>query len=337
MSSAAGRSFPKRLLRALALHAPGMSDVVRERDRLRLQRRILQEETARLRVEVGRLAGGVQKAGMWVPAGHFYSPVPSLEEVRKRAVMTFDRDVRELPGIDLHEEAQLVLLEQLKRFYPEMPFTAESQDGLRYRFENRYYSYSDAIFLYCVIRHLAPQRIIEVGSGFSSCVILDTNELFFDGAIACTFIEPYPDVLRSLLKPGDREAYELIQSPVQDVDIERFLALDAGDILFIDSTHVSKTGSDVNKLFLEVLPRLRPGVCVHVHDIFHPFEYPEGWVEAGRAWNEAYLLRAFLIGNSSFEIMLFNTFLEAFHEEWFRREMPLCLKNPGGSIWLRRR
>jgi hypothetical protein len=100
---------------------------------------------------------------------------------------------------------------------------------------------------------------------------------------------------------------------------------------------VSKIGSDVNHLFFEVLPRLARGVYVNFHDVFHPFEYPRSWIYEGRAWSEAYLLRSFLTFNHEFEVVLFNTFLETFHEPWFREHMPLCLENPGGSIWLRRR
>jgi methyltransferase family protein len=322
-------SEAKRRLKALALRAPVLGRLITERDELRAER-------SRLRKESGRLKNELDRFRTWVPPGHFYSPVPSQAEVKDRAGEIFDRTRRALPGIDLNEPGQLATLEELKRFYPEMPFTADGTPDLRYRFENRFYSYSDAIFLYSVIRHLSPKRIIEVGSGYSSCVILDTNDRFFDGAISCTFIEPYPDVLRSLLRPGDEEANEIIQAPVQDVDPERFTELEAGDILLIDSTHVSKTGSDVNRLFFEVLPRLRRGVWVHIHDVFYPFEYPEQWIEEGRAWNEDYVLRAFLTFSSGFEIALFNTYLEGFHGDWFRREMPLCLKNPGGSIWLRR-
>ena len=178
--------------------------------------------------------------------------------------------------------------------------------------------------------------MIEVGSGYSSCVTLDTNALHFQNQIARTFIEPYPDLLHSLLQPGDRARIEIIDRGLQDVALSRFHALEANDILFIDSTHVAKTGSDVNYIFAEILPTLRPGVYIHFHDIFYPFEYPKAWVFEGRAWTEAYLLRAFLTCNREFEIVLFNTFLERFHRPYFLQHMPLCLLNEGGSIWLRR-
>ena len=109
------------------------------------------------------------------------------------------------------------------------------------------------------------------------------------------------------------------------------------DILFIDSTHVSKLGSDVNRIFFEILPTLQPGVLIHFHDIFWPFEYPSDWVKKGFAWNEAYILRAFLEFNDSFEIIFFASFLHTHHHAWFQENMPLWLKNSGGNIWLRRR
>jgi hypothetical protein len=119
---------------------------------------------------------------------------------------------------------------------------------------------------------------------------------------------------------------------------ELFDQLNENDILFIDSTHVSKTNSDVNKILFEILPRLKRGVLIHFHDIFYPFEYPKEWVLQwnGFGWNEDYILKAFLMYNNQFKIVMFNTFLEHFHKEWFKENMPLCLENEGGSIWLQK-
>ena len=144
-------------------------------------------------------------------------------------------------------------------------------------------------FFYCILRHTRPARVIEVGSGYSSCALLDTNELFFGNSIACTFIEPYPQLLTSLLKDGDDSRITVVAKNLQDVELSVFSELSAGDVLFVDSSHVSKTNSDVNYVFFEILPRLSSGVYIHFHDIFYPFEYPKEWVYQGRAWNEAYL------------------------------------------------
>lgn len=294
------------LAKKVARHAPGLKDLVAPPD-----------------------------AVQFVPPGHFYSPIPSLDEVKWDEHRLFDRS-RELVGIELNEARQLELLNDFRRYYAELPFPEHKTAEYRYFYENEWYSYSDAIFLYCMLRNIRPRRIIEMGSGFSSCVTLDTNERFFQNRIECTFIEPHPERLLSLIRDEDHERIEIIQKRVQDVDVSRFLQLEKDDVLFVDSTHVSKIGSDVNYIFAEILPSLRQGVYVHFHDVFFPFEYPRNWIYEGRAFTEAYLLRAFLTFNNAYEIVFFNTFLEDLHRKEFIRDMPLCLRNEGASIWLRR-
>lgn len=277
-----------------------------------------------------------EKSRQFVPPGHFYSPIPNLEDVAAREQAIFHRIPRTVPGIDLNEAEQLALFDSFREYYRELPFADRKTRDLRFFYDNPAYSYSDAIFLYCMIRYARPKRIIEVGSGYSSCVSLDTNELFFDNRISCAFVEPYPQLLESLLKGDDKGRIKIIPRPLQEVDISLFSSLSPDDILFVDSTHVAKVGSDVNYLFFEILPSLAAGVYVHFHDIFYPFEYPREWIFEGRAWNENYMLRSFLEYNSAFKIVFFNTFLEHFHEARFAAEMPLCLKNKGGSIWLKK-
>ena len=268
------------------------------------------------------------------PPGHYHSPIPSKEEILKRKEKIFTVGKKEIDGIDLNETEQLRLLEEIKAYYSEIPFGSNKKDNLRYYFENGSYSYSDAIFLYSVIRHFKPRRIIEAGSGFSSAVMLDTNEYFFQNKIKCIFIEPYPELLLSILREDDKNNHKIIDRCIQDVDVASFKELKENDILFIDTSHVSKTGSDVNYILFDILPKLEKGVLIHFHDIFYPFEYPDKWVLGGRAWNENYILRAFLQYNSKFKIVFFNTFLEYYYKDWFDKNMPLCLKNKGGSIWL---
>ena len=282
---------------------------------------------------------------LWEPPGHFYSPIPSIDEVKRNAQRVFSTTSRELGGIDMNEVGQLALFEQLAAYYVDQPFTAEQQPGTRYYFENPAFSYFDAIVLHCMIRHARPQRVIEVGSGYSSCVLLDTNERFFRSTIACTFIEPYPQLLQSLIRAEDRDRTTIVARNLQDVDPAIFSELTAHDILFIDSSHVSKTDSDVNYVFFQILPRLSAGVHVHFHDIFYPFEYPKEWVYQGRAWNEAYVLRAFLQHNAAFTIEIFNAYLETFHKDTVARMMPLCTRysrhsmvpTSAQSIWLKKK
>lgn len=262
--------------------------------------------------------------------GHFYSPVPSDEDV----AAALRKAPSELDGkdIDLHLPEQMQLLQLLAEMYPSIPFKEQGTPGFRYRYDNETYAYGDAIILHLMIRWLRPQRIIEVGSGNSSCVTLDTNQFFFNNQIRCTFIEPFPAFVQSLLKPDDN--VHLLPAPLQDVDLAVFDTLEPRDILFIDSTHVSKLNSDVNRLFFEILPRLNPGVFVHIHDIFPGFEYPEQWLREGRAWNEQYLVRAFLQYNDHFRIRLFPGHLINCDRTWFQKNMPLVLSNPGGALWI---
>jgi predicted O-methyltransferase YrrM len=226
-----------------------------------------------------------------------------------------------------------MLVQLFEQYYSEIPFTENKNNKTRYYFENGVYSYTDAIFLYSMIRHFKPKQIIEIGSGFSSSIILDTNEHFMNNSIKLTCIEPYTDRLKSLLNNNDENTTIIIEKDVQDVHIETFEKLNSGDFLFVDSTHVVKTGSDVNYILFEILPKLKSGVFIHFHDIFYPFEYPKDWVFIGRNWNEDYFLQAFLMYNNKFEIKLFSHYLHKHHKEVFNK-MPLCYKNHGGNLWL---
>jgi predicted O-methyltransferase YrrM len=282
-----------------------------------------------------RLQSLQKKAGLY-PLGHFYSPIPDLDEVMKDEAAIWGDLPRTINGIDLNEQEQLHLLGKFIEFYKEIPFSVKKTKQFRYFFENDAYSYSDAIILYSMIRYAKPVQVIEVGSGYSSCLLLDTNERFFDGKIKTTFIEPYPELFYSLIRESDKDRIRVIPARLQDIPLVEFDTLERNDILFIDSTHVSKVNSDVNCIFFRILPRLKSGVIIHFHDVFYPFEYPKSWVYEGRAWNEDYVLRTFLEYNSAFKILFFNTFMEYFFEDYFQKYMPLCLENKGGSIWLQK-
>jgi predicted O-methyltransferase YrrM len=287
------------------------------------------------------VARTIASLGLLKPrAGHYYSPIPSRKEVRRDRTRIFDRSLRELPGIDLDDAGQVALLEALARYYPEQPFTPEPSPHTRYHLRNSWFAGADGLMLHLLMRHAQPQRVLEVGSGFSSLVMLDTNERFFDNRIRLTFVEPNAERLLSRLRPGDAALARIVERRVQDVDLALFRELEAGDILFIDSSHVSKVGSDLNHLLFSVLPELAPGVLVHFHDIPYPFEYPQEWIEYGFAWNETYLLRAFLQYNSTFRIRLWNSYLALAHADLLEDWMPLWTTTVdfgvGGSLWLER-
>jgi hypothetical protein len=277
----------------------------------------------------------VLKQGMF-PAGHYYSPIPAKEEVEAHI---HAREVEEpgLPDIDLQRERQLALLGEYRRFHAEIPFPETRTDGLRYYFRNPFFSRPDAVFLYSFLRNQQPRRIIEVGSGFSSAVMLDTIDRFLPNRPEVTFIEPYPDRLLSLLLPEDKTRCAIIPEKVQNVHGGIFSALQSGDLLFVDSSHVLKCGGDLHSLLFHVLPRLPPGVFVHFHDVFYPFDYPAKWLREGRFWNENYFLRAFLSGNAQWEIHFFGNYVTREFGEFLAQNMPMCGGKGGAGLYIRRK
>jgi hypothetical protein len=273
------------------------------------------------------------------PPGHFYSPICDPAEVKRHYRDPWTTTPpRDLPGIDLAHGAQLSLWKSWAPLFADARSFATNQPSRRYRLPASTYDVGDAIIYACMLRYLRPMRLIEVGSGSSSAVALDTFDQFFPVHPRCTFIEPYPAFLQSLLTQRDKDAVEIIATGVQKVPPRQFEDLQRNDVLFIDSTHIVKTGSDVVYELFEILPRLRSGVIVHFHDVFYPFEYPPEWVLVRNySWNELYALRAFLMGNQDWEIMFFNDYFVRAERAEVEREAPEVLRNPGGGLWLRRR
>jgi predicted O-methyltransferase YrrM len=291
-------------------------------------------ENERLRRELAELRAAQADWARFFPPGHFYSPLPSREETAE----AFARGGfgPPFPGIELNEAGQLERLERFAGWYAEQPFPESPAPGRRFHLANPSYGHFDAIMLYAMLREARPRRIIEVGSGFSSAAMLDLNDRVLGGSVEFTFIDPDMRRLRPLLREGDAGRVTLIERRVQEVPLEAFAALGAGDVLFIDSSHVSKIGSDVNRLYFDVLPALAPGVLIHIHDVAGNLEYPREWLDEGRAWNEQYLLRAFLMYNAAYRVELFTGWLFNTRHAWFRERMPLCARGGGGQLWLRK-
>lgn len=266
----------------------------------------------------------------FVEPGHFYSVIPNRDARDKFLKTPMDEDVR---GIDLQESNQLRLMSELAKYQSSFPFPKEKTADFRYHCINDMYSYGDGFILHAMMRHFCPKKIIEIGSGFSSAMMLDTNERWFNNQIELTFIEPYCDRLKPLLRPEDSNV-KILEKPAQEVDFNIFETLQSGDFLFIDSTHVSKLGSDVNHIFFKILPKLAPGIFVHVHDVFWPFEYPKEWAKDNRFWNELYILRAFLMGNNNYQITWFNNFIFHKNHKFFLETLPFCCQNSGANFWM---
>jgi predicted O-methyltransferase YrrM len=280
----------------------------------------------------------------FAPPGHYYSPIPSRADVAEHAAAKFATGPESLAGVDLNVDGQLTMVRTLGPLTRDLTFADEPNGATRYYWENDGFAPGDATVLAAMIRHFRPRRIIEAGAGYSTAVMFDVVERYLPEAPSIECIEPEPERLRSLLRPSDNARLLVHETLVQKLPLSFFLGLQRNDILFIDSSHVLKLGSDVAFLLLEILPRLAPGVVVHVHDIATSFEYPPEWYDEGRAWNEAPALRAFLTFNAGYEILFFCDYLVRFQRDALAQHMPLALRQPAAlahgnasvSLWIRR-
>jgi hypothetical protein len=283
-----------------------------------------------------------ERHGFHVTPVHFYQPIPDTQSLPD----TLWNRTSELIGIDMNDAVQLDLLRnhfpKFRDEYDQFPVEAASEPG-RLSLKNGLFDGTDALVAYCMIRHFKPRLVIEVGSGFSSLILAEALAKTEDSALIC--IEPFP---LDFLRKGFPGLHSLIEKKVEDIDVKFFSQLNSGDILFIDSSHTVRIGGDVNYLFLDVLPRLNPGVIVHVHDIFLPFEYRRDWVlDEFRFWSEQYLLQAFLTFNSEFKVLMANRYMAhrypqdlkaAFANlENLKPALPNSVKWGGGSFWMQRK
>ena len=259
-----------------------------------------------------------RKLGYDVTPNNFYSPIPDLRELELEDDVWSKRS--KLVGIDINEDGQMKLLQRFqlsyKNEYDKFPInrTATSHE---YFLKNGVFQCIDAEILYCMIRHFKPRRILEVGSGNSTYLMAQAvaKNREQDCQYACDLvaIDPYPN---STLQAGFPGLSRLIDQKVQSVPLSEFTALSADDVLFIDSSHVLKTGSDVQYEYLEILPRLAKGVIIHIHDIFLPEEYPKGWLlDHHRFWNEQYILQALLSYNDCFKVLWMARHMRVTHHD----------------------
>ncbi|HEY2325115.1 MAG TPA: class I SAM-dependent methyltransferase [Thermoanaerobaculia bacterium] len=295
-----------------------------------------------LAVQLERLVGsgsysGVEfrrfeQHGVHVTPVHFYHPLPDTSQLPDSI---WQRE-SELVGIDMNDDEQLRLLRevfpQFRNEYEAFP-TSPCEDPADFYLGNGLFDGTDALVLYCMLRYLQPRRVVEVGSGYSTRVA--AQAALANGSTEIVCVEPFPD---AGLQAGFPGLTTLVPSRVEDLSFDLFTDLRANDVLFIDSSHVARIGGDVTFLFLEVLPRLQPGVVVQVHDIFLPREYRRDWVvDALRFWNEQYVLQAFLAFNSAFRVLLANSYLLARYPDALRETFPTSPWWGGGSFWMQRR
>ena len=278
-----------------------------------------------------------QKIGLHITPNHYYLPIPDTSKLKKELW----EGKSELVGLDMRIEEQKELLEifskNFKQEYDSFPVEKTNIEH-QYYLNNRDFGRVDAEILYCIIRHFKPKNIIEIGSGHStylSAQALVVNKERDGASGELIAIEPYP---RGALERGFPGLTKFVKKCVQDVELSFFDQLGENDILFIDSSHVLTIGNDVQFEYLELLPRLKKGVIVHIHDIFLPLEYPREWViDNMRFWNEQYLLQAFLSFNEHFQVLWAGSYMSLNYPiELEKAFKTYTYKFTPGSFWIKK-
>jgi predicted O-methyltransferase YrrM len=281
-----------------------------------------------------RMLALIERLGVFPLNDHFYEPM-----VRRSMLDPDWSKNRSIPGLEIDLEAQWKLLDSFDYRDELMQFLDEPSDPNGYYYDNPYFGPGDADFYYSIIRKNKPKRIVEIGSGYSTrlaCAASRANETEESGSGSrVTCIEPYSN--DSMLSALD---IDLIRMPVEEVDIELFASLEPNDILFIDSSHMIRPQGDVLYEIQQVLPRVAPGVWIHIHDIFTPRDYPPDWlIDRMYFWNEQYVLESFLAFNRDFRVVGALNYLNSVDTERFRGRMPLVDFRPEGdtaSFWILR-
>jgi predicted O-methyltransferase YrrM len=271
-----------------------------------------------------------EKFGFFVIPNHFYEPIPDIKKLRNKKWSNYS----ELIGIDMRDQNQKNLLNLFFNKFKKEYDLISMEKG------NSEFGPVDAEILYCMVRELKPKKIIEIGSGYSTNIIIEAilkNKKEFGVACDLKSVDPFA---KDFIKNKKFDFFELIKKEIQDISLEFFNNLEENDILFIDSSHVLKTGSDVQYEYLEILPRINNGVIVHSHDIFLPLEYPKDWIlKEYRFFNEQYLLQAFLAFNKEFEILWSSSYMNFKHKNvLFERFKSFDKKNSApSSFWIKRK
>jgi hypothetical protein len=275
-----------------------------------------------------------KSVGVFPIYDHYYEPLFNDRKLR----YSLNKD-RHLPGIKWNDKEQLELLDKFNYEDELMAIHEEEQPGEKsFFYGNPSLGPGDAEYLYCIIRHFKPGRIIEIGSGYSSLMIklaIERN-MESDPGYACEqiCIEPYE------MPWLERAGMKVIRKLAEEVDVGLFASLRENDILFIDSSHMIRPQGDVLFEILEVLPSLNRGVLIHVHDIFSPKDYTHKHiVENILFWNEQYLLEAFLSCNNHFSIIGAVNYLKNHYPDRINSKLPLLKKHfhhVPGSFWIKK-
>jgi hypothetical protein len=242
-------------------------------------------------------------------------------------------------GLDWNGSAQRALCSRVFANQKRLRFAVEpTADRREFHTRNNWFPALDAWVLEAMLRHLRPTRLVEVGSGLSTLVTARVNRELFGHAMHVTCVDPFPP---AVVAQGLDGIDDVRAQSIQDVSLDVSVSLKQNDVLFIDTSHTVKTGGDVTWMFEEIIPRLRTGVVVHLHDIFLPSDYPPNWVLGGRGWNEQYLVRAFVALNKAFQVLFSVAWMRLHAGDLLLRAFPGLASSEhatlaGGSLWIRR-
>jgi hypothetical protein len=270
--------------------------------------------------------------GLHMTRDIFYSPLHSPDEIARYYAALGDRPIEAARTVC---DTELFSAEwhAVRAFLPELADIPRRSDDIGYCWDNDFFPNLDATAYYGYLRLRQPKRVVEVGSGFSTHIAARALRANNHGTLHV--IEPNPT---PTLRQAASDCTSFHESRVQDVPREFFEALEPGDALFIDGSHCCKTGSDVNHLLFNVIPLLDPGVQIHFHDIFLPYEYPTAWtIGRGWAWNEQYLVLAWLMSNASRKAVLGTHALLRERADDLARDFAAMDVGSlsGGSFWVR--
>jgi hypothetical protein len=275
------------------------------------------------------------RKGVFPILDHYYEPMFNTRHLQYSL-----REDRELKAVDMNIQQQLDLLNTFNYNEELLAIPMEKTDKREYYYNNGSFLSGDSDYLYNMVRHLKPANIIEIGSGFSTLMALKAIEKNksenADYSCKMMCIEPYEmDWL-------EKTEAIITRKRVEDIEMSFFEQLGKNDILFIDSSHIIRPQGDVLFIYLQILPVIRPGVYIHIHDIFTPKDYLDEWIYKNiRLWNEQYLVEAFLSYNEKFKITGALNFLRHKHYEAFASKCPVFKRHiesgtnrEPGSLWL---
>jgi predicted O-methyltransferase YrrM len=271
------------------------------------------------------------------PPGHFFSPVVDPDLVRDYVDMNRRAGPDDLGGITFDLNEMEAFWTANRDVIAATPFKDQKSQENRYYYGGGPYSYGDATTARAMIAHFKPKKVIEIGSGYSTACMLDAADHAKLKKFHITCIEPYPTRLKSVLRPDDiGSKVSLYEQGVQGMDLAMFEALEPNDILFIDSTHVLKTGSDVHYELFYIMPKLKKGVIVHFHDCRFPLEYSDIQIfKKNYSWNEAYGVRALLMYSEKFKVFFSGSLFARERRALVEATYPKYLHNPGSALWIR--